>query len=112
MPQEGNAKNQPASDFDTDAIRGSDKFRESPDLKFNKALGPKIAATDSNVPTRDMPRFAEDDAYMFGKPNQGASRPSDFRPDQLKTDGKNPMRVIPEEDNASLTRDSLGLGKK
>jgi hypothetical protein len=112
MPQEENTKNQPASDFETDAKRGSDAFRESPELKFNKGLGPKIADSDSNSVTRPMPRFAEDDAYMFGRPNQlGKENVSDFRPDQLKTDGKNPMRVIPEEDNSSLTRDSLFLNK-
>jgi len=91
-------------DYRGESGGGTDKYRESPELKINKALG-KAVDSEAGVVCRDMPRIAEDEAFMFGKPNQlNVAGASDFRPDAMESSKENPMHVINEEDNTSILR--------
>ena len=80
----------------------SDKPREAPELKINRAGGPM--ATELKSPRRDMPLFADDEFYAFGKPNQlGKPGLSDFRPTNMESDASNPRHAF-DEDNSGINR--------
>jgi len=80
----------------------SDQYRESPELKINRAFGP--ADTELKTPRRDMPLFCDDEFYAFGKPNQlGKPGLSDFRPTNMESDASNPRHAF-DEDNSGINR--------
>ena|SRR6266705_3769068 len=81
----------------------SDKPRESPELKINRAFGPP--ATELKSPRRDMPYFAADDFYQFRTPGVAYENggKDGFLPDGIRTDGSTPRHMMPE-DNSGIDR--------
>jgi len=99
-----NGVERPVNDPEMNGEPKSDQYRASPQLKINHSIGPAVDG-EIKSPTRDMPRFAEDDFYQFRTPGVAYENggKDGFLPDGIRSDGSTPRHMMPE-DNSGIDR--------